>query len=133
MKYRLLLYLLILSFSACSPKIIERVRVEKEYVSVERIDTTIIRDSIYIKEKSKGDTVIITEYRDRFKYQYKMLRDTIAKHDTTFVEAIKEVKVEQPLSWWKRAKLGAFWWILGALVAALVWIFRKPLLSLLKL
>lgn len=46
---------------------------------------------------------------------------------------IKEVKVEKPLSWWQKVRLRAFWWLLGGLVACLAWIFRKPLLALLKL
>ena len=46
---------------------------------------------------------------------------------------IKEVKVEKPFSWWQKVRLRAFWWLLGGLVACLAWIFRKPLLALLKL
>jgi hypothetical protein len=41
-----------------------------------------------------------------------------------------EVKVEKPLTVGQRAKIGAFWWLLAGLVAALAWIFRKPLLKL---
>lgn len=41
--------------------------------------------------------------------------------------------VEKPLSWWQKFRLGAFWWLVGALVAALLWIFRKPLLRLIGL
>lgn len=37
----------------------------------------------------------------------------------------KVVQVEKPLSWWKSFKLGAFWWLCGALVLCLLWIFRK--------
>ena len=42
-------------------------------------------------------------------------------HDTTAVE----VKVEKPLSWAQKAKIGAFPWLLLGLIGALVWIFRK--------
>lgn len=44
----------------------------------------------------------------------------------------KEVKVEQPLKGWRRFKIGAFWWLLGGVALAVVWIFRRPLLSILK-
>ena len=40
---------------------------------------------------------------------------------------------EKPLSWWKSFKIKAFWWLLGSVIALLIWIFRKPLLKLLAL
>jgi len=38
--------------------------------------------------------------------------------------------VEKPLSWWQKFRMGAFWWLLGLLLIALVWIFRKTLIKL---
>ena len=43
------------------------------------------------------------------------------------------VEVEKPLSWWQSFKIGAFWWLCGALALALLWIFRKPIAKLLKI
>lgn len=62
---------------------------------------------------------------------------TTIVHDTLMVEkeaveTIKEVKVEKPLSWSQRTKLGAFWWLLAACVALLIYTFRKPILTLLR-
>lgn len=37
----------------------------------------------------------------------------------------KEVKVEKELTWWKKFQIGAFWWLLGAVVLLLLWTFRK--------
>lgn len=59
-------------------------------------------------------------------------------HDTTYIEkeaqeTVIEKEVEKPLTWWQKVRLGAFWWLLGGLVACLAWIFRKPLLKLLSL
>ena len=59
-------------------------------------------------------------------------------HDTTYIEkeaqeTIIEKEVEKPLTWWQKTRLGAFWWLLGGLVACLAWIFRKPLLKLMSL
>ena len=42
----------------------------------------------------------------------------------------KVVEVDKPLSWWKSFKLGAFWWLCGAVMLCLLWIFRKPLLKI---
>lgn len=38
--------------------------------------------------------------------------------------------VEKPLSWWQKFRLGAFWWLVGAIVIALIWIFRKVIVKL---
>lgn len=122
---------IILCMAGCSPRIVESVRTE--YVYSERVDTTFQKDSVFLKEYVKGDTVRIIEYRDRYKYQYRMIRDTVAVHDTTRVETLKEVKVEKPLSAWKSAKLGAFWWLVAALGVALLWIFRKPIIKIISL
>ena len=59
-------------------------------------------------------------------------------HDTLFVEkeaqeTIITKEVERELTWWQKARLRGFWWLALGLVAALAWIFRKPLLRLLKL
>lgn len=115
--------------TSCSPKIIEKVKYE--YIYTERVDTTFIKDSVHIKEFIKGDTVRIVEYRDRYKYQYKMLRDTVAVHDTTAIETIKTVEVEKPLSAWRKAQIGAFPWLVAAVLALLVWTFRKTIIKLL--
>jgi hypothetical protein len=59
-------------------------------------------------------------------------------HDTLWreksaQETIITREVEKPLTWWQRARLRAFWWLLAGLVACLFWIFRKPMLRILKL
>jgi hypothetical protein len=46
---------------------------------------------------------------------------------------IETVEVAQPLTRWQELKIGAFWWLLAGLFAALLWIFRKPLLKLIRL
>lgn len=124
---------LLLILSGCSPRIYERVVYQKDTTYVSKIDSIYKyeRDSVFVREK--GDTVYKYVERVRYRDRYKV--DTLIKVmvDSVAVERIKEVKVEKPLSWWQRAKIGAFWWLLGALVAAVLWIFRKPLLRLLKI
>lgn len=58
-------------------------------------------------------------------------------HDTTYIEKEAQTitvtkEVEKPLTWWQKTRLGAFWWLLVGLVGCLVWIFRKPLIGLVK-
>ena len=111
--------------AACSPRIVEKVRTEYVYRDRVQVDTTFLKDSIFIEKYIRGDTVRILEYRDHLVYQYKMLRDTVAVHDTTVVETVREVQVEKPLSWAKRAKIAAFPWLLLAFLGLVLWTFRK--------
>ena len=111
------------ALSSCSPKIVEHVVVQHDTTTVHHRDTTYRRDSIYIREWMKGDTVYVDRYRDRYVFRDRW-RDSVTVrevHDTTAVQ----VEVEKPLSWAQKAKIGAFPWVLLALLGALVWIFRK--------
>jgi len=111
--------------AGCSPKIVERIVVQRDTLRVHHRDTTYQRDSIYIREWMKGDTVYVDRYRDRYVFRDRW-RDSIQvreRHDTTTVE----VKVEKELNWAQRAKIKAFPWILLGLIGALLWIFRKYL------
>ena len=121
-----------LVFSSCST-VREVVRYQRDTTYVERfrVDSVYKKDSVFVREK--GDTVYI--YKEKVREKYKLIRDTVrlVKVDSVAVERVKEVKVEKPLSAWKSAKIGAFWWLVAALVALLIWTFRKPLLKLIKL
>ena len=128
---RAVLVLLSVLCAGCSPKIVERVVVQRDTTVVHHRDSIFTKDSVYIREWVKGDTVYVDRFRDRYVYKDRW-RDSIQVrevHDTTAVE----VMVEKPLSVGQRAKIGAFWWLLAGLVAALAWIFRKPLLKLIGL
>ena len=114
--------------AGCSPKIIERVVVQRDTTTVHHRDTTYRRDSIYIREYMKGDTVYIDRYMDRYVFRDRWRDSVTVRVDSVAVERIKEVKVEKPLSWWKRVKIGAFPWLLLAVAGLLLWTFRKFLL-----
>lgn len=127
-------FILLLSFQAlsgCSPKIIEKVKTEYVYRDVHHRDTLITRDSIYIREWLKGDTVYIAKYKDRYVFRDRW-RDSVSVrevHDTTTVEK----KVERELTVGQKMKINSFWWLLVGLIGALGWIFRKPILKLFKI
>jgi hypothetical protein len=111
-------------------------RVETQYIhdttAVHHRDSIFTRDSIYIKEWMKGDTVYIDRYRDRYIYKDRWRDSVSVRVDSVAVETIREVNVEQPLSWWQKARIGSFWWLLGGLILCLTWIFRKPIIAILK-
>lgn len=116
--------------AGCSPRIVEKVRTEYITETVHHRDTTYSRDSIYIREWLKGDTVFVDRFRDRYIYRdrWKDSVKVVEVHDTTSVQ----VKVDKPLSGIQKAKIGAFWWLLSAVILLSAWIFRKPVLSILK-
>lgn len=126
-------FILLLSFQAlsgCSPKIIEKVKTEYVYQNVHHRDTLITRDSIYIREWLKDDTVYIEKYKDRYVFRDRW-RDSISireVHDTTTVEK----KVERELTAGQKMKINSFWWLLIGLIASIGWIFRKPIVNLIK-
>ena len=125
---RTVLTLLVCCLAAsCSQKIIEKVVVQRDTTVVHHRDSIFHKDSIYIREWMKGDTVHHYEYRDRIVYRDRWRDSVVVKVDSLTVETIKEVKVEKPLSWWKRAELGLFWWVVALAFGLGVWTFRKPL------
>jgi len=129
----LLLLAAMAAATSCSPRIIETIRYQRDttYVQQVKVDSVYRRDSVFVREK--GDTVFI--YKERIRDRYVFRHDTlrIVKVDSVAVERVKEVKVEKPLSAWKSAKIGAFWWLVAAVLLLLLWTFRKPILKLLHL
>lgn len=125
--------ILLVMVTSCSPRIIETIRYQRDttYVQQVKVDSVYRRDSVFVREK--GDTVFI--YKERIRDRYVFRRDTLrlVKVDSVAVERVKEVKVEKPLSAWKSAKIGAFWWLVAAVLLLLLWTFRKPILKLLHL
>ena len=129
---RLHLVTICLLFVSCSPRIIERVQVQRDttYVTAYLRDSVVHRDSIWIKERVAGDTIKITEYRDRWRERVRVQHDTIIRHqiDTIAVQRTIEKKVEQPLGWWKKVRLRAFWAIL--ILALIGW--RREIYKVIK-
>lgn len=118
--------LFVLGFLAsCSPRIIERVVVQHDTTRVVVRDSVwqYQHDSVYVREK--GDTVY--KYVEHIRYRDRVKIDTVLRVqiDSVAVERVKEVQVPQPLSWWERTRMAAFWWLLAAVVALLLWTFRK--------
>lgn len=118
---------LALCLASCSPRIVERVVVQHDTTAVHHRDTTYRRDSVYIREWMKGDTVFVDRYRDRYVFRDRWRDSIVVKVDSFAVERVKEVQVDKPLSWGKRAKIGAFWWLVLAVAGLGAWTFRKPL------
>ena len=108
-------FVMLVGLSACSPKIVDRWHTQYVIQNVHHRDTVITKDSVYIREWMKGDTVYIEKYKDRYVYRDRWRDSIFVKevHDTTAVE----VKVEKDLSWAQRAKIDSFPWLLLALIS----------------
>ena len=123
---------LCLVLCSCSPRIVEHLVVQRDttYISQLKRDSVYFRDSIYIREQVKGDTIYIKEYRDRWRDRIREVHDTIInlQVDSVAVERVTEVKVEKPLPLGKKVRLWAF---LPLLVLALVG-WRKEILKLIR-
>ena len=112
--------------TGCSPKVIEKVRTEYVVQDVHHRDTIHTKDSVYIREWMKGDTVYLEKYKDRYVYRDRWRDSILVVRDSVAVESVKEVQVEKPLNAWTRFKIGAFFWLLA--IAAVGW--RKQIASI---
>lgn len=125
--------LLCLGLGGCSPRIYGRVITQRDTTYIVKRDSVRFydRDSIFIREK--GDTIY--QYVEKWRWRDRVRVDTIyrARVDSVFVDRIKEVEVSKPLSWWENAKIRAFWYLLGAVLLLLLYVFRKPLMKLIRI
>ena len=96
------------------------------YEAVLRVDSVIQRDSVAVVQK--GDTVLITKYRDR--YRVKERTDTVYKAKTDSVRVREPYPVERELTKWEQTKMDFGGMFLGGLIAVvvsavIVWIVKR--------
>lgn len=125
--------LLCLGLGGCSPRIVEHIRYQRDTTYIVKRDSVRFydRDSIFIREK--GDTIY--QYVEKWRWRDRVRVDTIyrVRIDSVAVERVKEVEVSKPLSWWETAKIRAFWYLFGAVLLLLLYVFRKPLMKLIRI
>lgn len=106
------------------PVVVERISHDTIYRLQLSRDSIMVRDSIYITERMKGDTLILT--RDRWHTAY---RDRLM-HDTTYISKCdtipQVVEVEKRLTAWQRVRqdLGTMLIFFALLFAATYIILR---------
>ena len=94
---------------------VETVRVDTFLKTAVRVDSVRLTDSVYVSERTVGDTVYIlktrTQWRDRLQWRV----DTVYRSHTDTITKVVEVVVE------KKAKRQKTWpWLLGALAVGLL-------------
>lgn len=130
MKQIVLFICLLVLAIGCSRKVYVPVestvsRTDTIYSAKVRVDSVIMRDSVAVFQK--GDTVLITKYRDR--YRVKELTDTVYQSAIDSVKVSVPYPVERELSRWERTKMDFGGMAIGALVIALcvavAWLIKK--------
>lgn len=134
----------IVAVFACSPKVIVQKEVITEYrdrivhdtatveipVEVEKIvtkDTASHLENTY----AKSDALVSGGFlHHSLESIPQIIKVPVEVHvtDTLYKEAeihTETVEVEKPLTWWQKFRIGAFWWLVGAVVLLLLWTFRK--------
>lgn len=115
-----------LVLGGCKTKYVSVPEIHTEYIT--RVDTTVRRDSVYLKDsvyvERKGDTLYVnkTLYRDRYHNIYKVKTVTIVKRDSVNVA----YPVEKEMSRSERlfVAMGKFF---AALVIALLFVIGVKL------
>lgn len=126
MKRLILIAAMLLALVGCKTKTVvitvPEVRTDTVLVTKSQRDSIWLHDSIYVSEKTEGDTVWIKVSKWQTKYVEKEVHDTtyISTHDTIPqpypVEVIKYV--EKKLSWWQQSLMG-----LGCITAVALVLF----------
>lgn len=115
-----------LVLGGCKTKYVSVPEIHTEYITM--VDTTIRKDSVYLKDsvyvERKGDTLYVnkTLYRDRYHNIYKVKKDTVVKRDSVNVA----YPVEKEMSRSERlfVAMGKFF---AALVIALLFVIGVKL------
>lgn len=100
------------------------------YLSALRADTLLRRDSVHEGLILRGDTIVITQYREHVTYRDRLRTDTVYKtriqYDTLYHTARDTLLVEKEGGKAKNGSGGwrtAFWLALAAAAAA--WIYKR--------
>lgn len=101
-------------------------RTDTVYQSQLRVDSVFCRDSVAVIQK--GDTVLITKWRDR--YRVKQRTDTVYKAVTDSVKVSVPYPVERELTKWEQTKQDVGGMAMGALgvavlAAAVMWVVKR--------
>lgn len=118
---------LVLLLSSCSRSVyvpVETVRVDTFLKTAVRVDSVRLTDSVYVSERTVGDTVYIVKTRTQWRDRLQLRVDTVYRSKTDTLTKVVEVVVE------KKAKRRKVWpWLLGALAVGVVFFTFASLLS----
>ena len=118
---------LVLLLSSCSRSVyvpVETVRVDTFVKTAVRVDSVRLTDSVYVSERTVGDTVYVVKTRTQWRDRLQLRVDTVYRSQTDTITKVVEVVVE------KKAKRRKMWpWLLGALAVGVALYTFAALLS----
>ena len=98
-----------------------------EYVYRDRVDTSYVKDSVYIREQTKGDTVKVVEYRYRDRYREIWRTDTLIQQDT--ISVVHTQVVEKTVAKMNSIQSAFFWLGLLTFLLAIGYVAYRLLLK----
>ena len=101
--------------------------VHTEYVYRDRVDTSYVKDSVYIREQTKGDTVKVVEYRYRDRYREIWRTDTLIQQDT--ISVVHTQVVEKTVAKMNSIQSAFFWLGLLTFLLAIGYVAYRLLLK----
>ena len=117
-----ILFLFIIFLASCrSVSVVQEVR-SSEVQKFRSVDTIVMRDSVFISERQRGDTVYLTrtEWRDR--WRIREVHDTI--HNTQYItQAIEHPPQRYVPNFYKWCTI--FWFASLTLMVARWWLKRR--------
>ena len=148
--------LLVLCLASCSPRIIREVITETHTIvkdstiwrdttirvpiplekdqaivtigDTSELETSIARSTAYIDSTGRLKHTLENkrgQIETTVKIPARMIWTSVTNNRAEILK--QEVMVEKPLSWWQKFRMDAFWWLIGAVAALLLWTFRKLL------
>lgn len=158
----LVIILLVLAVS-CSPKIVERIVTEYKDTTIikteyrdtviavpiplekdqaitqvgdtSRLETSVARSEAFVDSTGRMHHSLENKHENSLTatvpVKAEFVFHGITQNNTASL--IKTQYRDNPLNWWQKFRIGAFWWLLAAVLVLLAWTFRKTLLKLLAL
>lgn len=130
MKWIKILCLLVLTAGCSSVRYVpvEAIRRDSVYITQIRIDSVVDRDSVYIKEWAKGDTVFIDKVKWKFRDRWRQTVDTLQVVRVDSVQV--PYPVEKKLSKWQSFKQDIGGLAIGLVISAVIvfavwWLIRR--------
>ena len=125
MRYHSFLFLFFLLVSCKShdvPRMAQMDTDRRESHISQHVDTVVVRDSVFVSERQRGDTVYLTrtEYRDRWRTQ--IVHDTIVRTDS-IVQVIEHPPERYIPPFYKRCT-AIFWTLMALLILYVIMRFR---------
>lgn len=115
-----------LMVTSCSPRLLESVRFERDTLVLvrNRVDSVLLRDSVYVREK--GDTVFkyVERVRDRVSVRIDTVERVVERIDT--LVRVETVVRESGMTGWRRFLMGMGGFYLALLVVGAIFFFSWP-------